>query len=85
MKGECKHGAKLEQTCILCEQEKKASPVSEGLSCKTKRKEYILEIIDRDTGKIIQTETRKSEQAFDRLWSKAISNVNSLKYKLKAR
>ena len=51
----------------------------------SKNTEYILEIIDRDTGKITQTETRKSEEAFDKLWSKAIKNVNPLKYKLKAR
>lgn len=31
MKRECKHGAKLEHTCILCEQEKKAVPFSAGV------------------------------------------------------
>ena len=36
----------------------------------TNTKKYILEIIDRDTGKIIQTETRKSQEAFDRIWCK---------------
>ena len=50
----------------------------------TNTKKYILEIIDRDTGKIIQTETRKSQEAFDRLWYKAMSSVNALKYKLKS-
>ena len=47
--------------------------------------EYILEVIDRDTGKVVQTETRKSSRAFDRLWCEAMKNVNSLKYKLKAK
>ena len=51
---------------------------------RNKEKKYILEIIDRDTGKIIQTETRNSQVAFDRLWWKAKSNVNELKYKLKS-
>jgi len=31
MKRECKHGAKLEQTYILCEQEKKSNPSLKGL------------------------------------------------------
>lgn len=48
------------------------------------KKVYTLEIIDRDSGKVVQAETRKSEQAFDRLWCQAIKNVNPLKYKLKA-
>ena len=47
------------------------------------KKEYVLEIIDRKTGDIVQTEKRKSAAAFDRLWCKALSNVNSLKYKLR--
>ena len=55
------------------------------LSCKPKRKEYILDAINRETGEVVQTETRRSEQAFDRLWCEALANVNSLKYKLKAR
>lgn len=49
------------------------------------RKIYILDVIDRRTKEIVQTETRKSEHAFDRLWCRAISNVNQLKYKLIAR
>ncbi len=48
-----------------------------------KKKKYTLEIIDRDSGRVVQTETRKSATAFDRLWCKAISNINSLKYKLR--
>ena len=44
---------------------------------------FILQIIDRDTKKIVQEEKRKTKTAFDRLWSKAIQNVNSIKYKLK--
>ena len=46
--------------------------------------EYVIEIIDRNTGHVVQTETRKSFDAFDRLWCKAMENVNQLKYKLKA-
>jgi len=48
-----------------------------------KQELWVLTIIDRKTKEIVQTETRKSEQAADRLWCKAISNVNPLKYKMK--
>ena len=45
---------------------------------------YILEIIDRRTKKVVQTETRRTQQSFDRLWCKALSNINPLTYKLSA-
>ena len=44
--------------------------------------EYIIRIIDRETKEIVQEETRKSYQAADRLWCKALKNVNQLKYKM---
>lgn len=61
------------------------SKLSDGLSCAKVKKEYILDVIDRKTGKIVQTETRKSATAFDKLWGTAMLSVNSLKYKLKTR
>jgi len=45
---------------------------------------YILHIVDRKTGNIVSVETRKSYAAFDRLWSKAVTNINPLVYKLVA-
>ncbi|MCK5608504.1 hypothetical protein KAR91_41870 [Candidatus Pacearchaeota archaeon] len=63
----------------------KSPALKDGLSCAKVKKEYILDVIDRKTGKVVQTETRKSERAFDRLWCQAMTNVNSLIYKLKAR
>lgn len=45
-------------------------------------KVYTLQIIDRKTKEVVQTETRKSAGAFDRLWMTAVKNVNPLKYKL---
>ena len=42
-----------------------------------------LEIIDRKTGKVVQTETRKSSTAFDKLWCLALKNINQLKYKMR--
>lgn len=58
---------------------------NQGMKNKTNntQKKYTLEVIDRDTGEVVQTETRKSPQAFDKLFCKAMSNVNGLKYKLK--
>jgi hypothetical protein len=49
------------------------------------KKQYVLTIIDRDTGEVVQTETRKSASAFDRLWCMALTNVNRLTYKLVAK
>jgi len=46
------------------------------------KREYILEIMDRKTKQVVQTETRKSEKAFQRLWENAIKNVNPLQYKI---
>lgn len=48
------------------------------------KKVYIIEVIDRKTKEIVQVEIRKSEQSFDRIWRKAISNINPLVYKLNA-
>jgi hypothetical protein len=42
---------------------------------------YILNIVNRKTGDV-HVETRKSYDAFDRLWSKAMENVNPLTHKL---
>ena len=50
---------------------------------KIKKTEYKLEVIDRKTGEVVQTETRMSSLAFDRLWYKAMDNINPLKYKLR--
>lgn len=67
------------KSCKLC------SKTPALLACSPAKKEYILDIIDRETGRVVQTESRKSQQAFDRLWNKARTNVNELAYKLKAR
>jgi len=48
-----------------------------------KKVTFILTLIDRGTNEVVQTYTKKSEQAADRLWSQAIKNVNPLKYKMK--
>ena len=63
----------------------KSPALKDGLSCAKVKKEYILDVIDRETGKIVQTETRHSPTSFDKLWGTAMLNVNTLKYKLKAR
>jgi len=47
-------------------------------------KVFILQIIDRKTGKVVQEETRKTSIAFDRLWDKAVKNINPLVYKIAA-
>lgn len=44
---------------------------------------YVIKIIDRKTGKVVQEEIRKSERAADRLWCLSLKNVNQLKYKIK--
>ena len=49
---------------------------------KNKRKRYVLTVLDRKSGNVVQIETRKSEQAFDRLWCKALTNVNTVIYKM---
>ena len=43
---------------------------------------YILDVVDRKTGIVMKTETRRSSESFDRLWCKALRNVNPLQYKL---
>ena len=43
---------------------------------------YSIQVINRDTGEIVQTETRRSLDAATKVWDKAVENVNPLKYKL---
>ena len=50
---------------------------------KNTKKLYVLTIYDKNKN-IVHRETRKSEQSFDRLWCKALSNINQLKYSIKA-
>jgi len=51
---------------------------------KKSKKIYVLTLYDRNKKTIVQRETRRSEQAFDRLWCMALGNVNTLKYKMLA-
>ena len=44
---------------------------------------YVIKVIDRKTEKIVQEELRKTKESADRLWWKAMKNVNHLKYHLK--
>ena len=43
---------------------------------------YTIQVINRDTGEVVQTETRKSLYAANKVWDKAVVNMNPLKYKL---
>jgi len=43
---------------------------------------YTIKIIDRETREVIQEETRKSLSAADKVWFKAMDNINQLKYKM---
>jgi hypothetical protein len=47
------------------------------------KKIYKIQIIDRKTNRIIQEETRKTQQAIDKLWCRCLTNVNPLIYKIK--
>jgi len=51
---------------------------------KKAKKIYVLTLYDRDKKNIVRRETRRSYQAFDRLWYKTLGNVNTLKYKMVA-
>ena len=43
---------------------------------------YIIRVIDRKTGQVVQEEIRKSFTAADRLYCLALRNVNPLIYRL---
>lgn len=43
---------------------------------------YTIQVINRDTGEVVRTETRKTLYAANKVWQKATVNVNPLKYKL---
>lgn len=47
------------------------------------KKIYKIQIIDRKTKKVVQEETRKSEQTIEKLWCKCLANVNPLLYNIK--
>jgi len=51
---------------------------------KKSKKIYVLTLYDRNKKTIVKRETRRSYQAFHRLWCKALGNVNTLKYKMVA-
>lgn len=43
---------------------------------------YAILVIDRNTGEVVKTETRKTLYAANKVWQKATVNVNPSKYKL---
>lgn len=76
MKRECKHGVKLEQTCILCEQEKRTTPSSDGLcDISPYNIDFLAQAIVNHTNEVVGTSVDKRQDTNDENFDYAAEKI----------